>query len=223
MRRIFALLALLALNGCATNFEPTPLPADHPANVLAQEAPRSGKKRLLATDALTRTTNAQLARNKVPNPDFQSSGMSHDMSSMGGMQHDMGKMQGMDHSKMPGMEVSKPPASASSPTPETMQGMDHSKMKDMTAPVPAASPADKEAVEMEMKKTSDEMKKTSDDLKKRSDKAKRRPKQIGGRPAKSSPASTIYTCVMHPEVQLPAPGKCPKCGMTLVKKETPAP
>ena len=28
----------------------------------------------------------------------------------------------------------------------------------------------------------------------------------------------IYTCVMHPEVQQDKPGKCPKCGMTLVKK-----
>ena len=25
-----------------------------------------------------------------------------------------------------------------------------------------------------------------------------------------------YTCVMHPEVVMDAPGKCPKCGMTLV-------
>lgn len=29
----------------------------------------------------------------------------------------------------------------------------------------------------------------------------------------------VYTCVMHPEVQSEKPGKCPKCGMTLVKKE----
>lgn len=29
----------------------------------------------------------------------------------------------------------------------------------------------------------------------------------------------IYTCVMHPEVKMDKPGKCPKCGMTLVKKE----
>src|SRR6266498_329941 len=29
---------------------------------------------------------------------------------------------------------------------------------------------------------------------------------------------TVYTCVMHPEVQMTKPGKCPKCGMTLVKK-----
>ena len=73
-----------------------------------------------------------------------------------------------------------------------------------------------------MKKTSDEMKKTSDELKKRSDEAKRT-KQAAGKPVKSSPAPTIYTCVMHPEVQQQSPGKCPKCGMTLVKKEVAAP
>lgn len=28
----------------------------------------------------------------------------------------------------------------------------------------------------------------------------------------------IYTCVMHPEIQMAKPGKCPKCGMELVKK-----
>ena len=28
----------------------------------------------------------------------------------------------------------------------------------------------------------------------------------------------IFTCVMHPEVKMDKPGKCPKCGMTLVKK-----
>ncbi|MBB5635025.1 hypothetical protein HDF26_002248 [Pedobacter cryoconitis] len=27
-----------------------------------------------------------------------------------------------------------------------------------------------------------------------------------------------YTCTMHPEVISSKPGKCPKCGMTLVKK-----
>ncbi|GAA4509312.1 hypothetical protein GCM10023172_42610 [Hymenobacter ginsengisoli] len=27
-----------------------------------------------------------------------------------------------------------------------------------------------------------------------------------------------YTCTMHPEVSSTKPGKCPKCGMTLVKK-----
>ena len=28
-----------------------------------------------------------------------------------------------------------------------------------------------------------------------------------------------YTCPMHPEVHQDKPGQCPKCGMTLVKKE----
>lgn len=202
MRTAFALLALIALSGCATNFEPKPLPADHPASAQAQEAPRTGMRRLVASDELTRKTKAQLARNDVPNPDFES----------GGMSHDMGNMKGMD--------MSKPPASASPPPSETMQRMDHSKMN-MPAAAPAASSPNKEAVETEMKKTSDEMKKTSDELKKKSDEAK--PKQASGKAAKSSPAPIIYTCVMHPEVQQPAPGKCPKCGMTLVKKETSAP
>ncbi|MET4142062.1 heavy metal-binding domain-containing protein [Pedobacter sp. UYP1] len=29
-----------------------------------------------------------------------------------------------------------------------------------------------------------------------------------------------YTCTMHPEVISNKPGKCPKCGMTLIKKTT---
>src|SRR5881394_3080273 len=32
------------------------------------------------------------------------------------------------------------------------------------------------------------------------------------------PETTQYTCVMHPEVVRDHPGKCPKCGMTLVPK-----
>jgi len=31
-------------------------------------------------------------------------------------------------------------------------------------------------------------------------------------------AKVQYTCTMHPEVLSDKPGKCPKCGMTLVKK-----
>lgn len=31
--------------------------------------------------------------------------------------------------------------------------------------------------------------------------------------------ATVYTCKMHPEVISDKPGKCPKCGMDLVKKE----
>ncbi len=29
----------------------------------------------------------------------------------------------------------------------------------------------------------------------------------------------VYTCTMHPEVISDKPGKCPKCGMTLVEKK----
>lgn len=31
--------------------------------------------------------------------------------------------------------------------------------------------------------------------------------------------TVFYTCTMHPEVKLDKPGKCPKCGMDLVKKQ----
>lgn len=32
-------------------------------------------------------------------------------------------------------------------------------------------------------------------------------------------ANVMYTCSMHPEVMMNEPGKCPKCGMELEKKE----
>jgi len=198
MRQSFILLALLALAGCATNFEPAPLPPDHPANEQAQEARRSGTRRLIATDELTHQTEMQLARKDVPNPDFQSSGMTHDMS------------------KMPGMDMNKPPANGPAKEPGKMPEMDHSKMS-MPAASATASPAGKEAVEGEMKKTSDEMKKLSDEMKAKSD-AEKSDKKKSTAPG-STPAAAIYTCTMHPEINLPAPGKCPKCGMTLVKKE----
>ncbi len=35
---------------------------------------------------------------------------------------------------------------------------------------------------------------------------------------KVKPAKVQYTCTMHPEVLMDKPGKCPKCGMILVKK-----
>ena len=37
--------------------------------------------------------------------------------------------------------------------------------------------------------------------------------------ASGASQQTIYTCPMHPEVTSTTPGTCPKCGMTLVKKE----
>jgi hypothetical protein len=37
-------------------------------------------------------------------------------------------------------------------------------------------------------------------------------------PAHPPGHAPLYTCPMHPEVQAPKPGECPKCGMTLVPK-----
>ena len=34
-----------------------------------------------------------------------------------------------------------------------------------------------------------------------------------------STAKYVYTCTMHPEIITDKPGKCPKCGMTLVRKK----
>ncbi len=36
---------------------------------------------------------------------------------------------------------------------------------------------------------------------------------------KKEKQQTFYTCVMHPEIHSPKPGKCPKCGMTLIKEK----
>jgi len=48
------------------------------------------------------------------------------------------------------------------------------------------------------------------------------PLTLAATPAQAQPAAEVraeakkYTCPMHPEVITDKPGKCPKCGMTLV-------
>src|SRR5471032_1358429 len=44
------------------------------------------------------------------------------------------------------------------------------------------------------------------------------PGLVHGKPAAAgaAPAGTAYTCPMHPEINRPAPGDCPICGMALV-------
>lgn len=37
-------------------------------------------------------------------------------------------------------------------------------------------------------------------------------------PPTTTESKVTYTCPMHPEVTSDKPGKCPKCGMDLVKK-----
>ena len=36
--------------------------------------------------------------------------------------------------------------------------------------------------------------------------------------SKENMSSGTYTCSMHPEVKSDKPGKCPKCGMELMKQ-----
>ncbi len=43
--------------------------------------------------------------------------------------------------------------------------------------------------------------------------------QAIGRQTKKGTATVIFTCPMHPEIQSKVPGKCPKCGMELVKQK----
>ena len=44
----------------------------------------------------------------------------------------------------------------------------------------------------------------------------------GGAATQTAASGTLYDCPMHPEVTSSAPGKCPKCGMALVKVVPPA-
>jgi hypothetical protein len=46
------------------------------------------------------------------------------------------------------------------------------------------------------------------------------PAQAIAEPAAATGDGTRYTCPMHPEINQPAPGSCPKCGMTLVPATT---
>ena len=77
------------------------------------------------------------------------------------------------------------------------------KMEDHQAPPTDVAP-EKKALADEMKKTSDEMKKTSDEMKQKSE--------------QTNLQDFYYTCPMHPQIRADNPGKCPICGMTLIKK-----
>ena len=92
-----------------------------------------------------------------------------------------------------------------------MPGMQMSdmKMEDKKGPTATEVQQEKKAIAGEMKKTAEEMEKTSKELERKTEQTK--------------PQPFYYTCPMHPEIHEDKPGKCPKCGMTLVKKEGPPP
>ena len=108
MHSFLVLIALLAFAGCTTTFEPKPLPPDHPASVQAPEAPHSGARRLIASDELSRKTEMELTRQDVPSPDFQDSGMSHDMSNT-----EAGRQTSSGHVNSRGSNLHLPDASRS--------------------------------------------------------------------------------------------------------------
>ena len=112
------------------------------------------------------------------------------------MKHDMTNMPGMQQGDMQAMQHE----GMKMEQPGQMKPSGEMNMQ------PGAAELQKKGVADEMKKTADEMKKTSDAMKQKSDEMK--------------PNATIYTCVMHPQIRQDKPGKCPICGMTLIKKET---
>ncbi len=238
MNKSFVSLAILAalMFGCTSMPPSLNHSGADPSN---PSAPESSARRLhpqlVATTKVYLDPSAGRGADKMDMSKMQGMGgmQGMDQSHMQGMDHSKmpgmeskpaasapDGMQGMDHSKMPGMEAKQPSTGAPSPEPEGMSGMDHSKMPGMGAspPATAPSPASKEGVEMEMKKTSDEMKQLSDKLKAKSD---------SGTPpadkAKAAPesAAVFYTCPMHPQIHETKPGQCPICGMTLEKKNGP--
>lgn len=81
-----------------------------------------------------------------------------------------------------------------------MQGMDHSKMGEMTGKAGAPrNPAEQE-VAREMKHEAAPAVPTGEQL--------------------QSMHPADYTCPMHPDIHSDKPGKCPKCGTTLVSRES---
>ena len=93
-------------------------------------------------------------------------------------------------------------------TAKTAESAQHGDMKmesNKDMPNAPAVGSEKKAVADEMKKTSDEMKRTSEAMKQKSEQTKTQ--------------NFYYTCSMHPQIHADKPGKCPICGMTLIKKE----
>lgn len=97
------------------------------------------------------------------------------------------------------------PEAAAVPLRPTLLATSHSFLS------PAAGDRELKAKQMDMSK----MKHGSDDMG-----AMPHPMSGMSEMAKPAPASasSYYTCVMHPQIHEAKPGKCPICGMALVKK-----
>lgn len=155
-------------------------------------------------------------------------------------------MAGMDHSQpvggkpgtvteMTGMDHSQPAGGAADP----MAGMDHAAMgHGSPAPIPQSRPAPTSSSQIGQLDpigtlSPDEFDRTvappSNAGSVASGQATEHqghdvPGPISASPkgaAAPDPVEAAFTCPMHPEVRSSQPGTCPKCGMTLVKKEKP--
>lgn len=194
---IIVTVGAVLLAGCVNVAPPPNRSATDPSD---SSAPEAATRRFRPN--LVATTQVYL------DPSVGAGAQKMDHSKMPGMDG----MKGMDHSKMPGMEQKQPPTATPAPQSQPMPEMEPKES-------PAASPS-KEALEREMKKTSDEMQRLSDEMKAKTDAARTEEKPASKTGAsKSSPDAAVYTCPMHPEVKQPVPGNCPKCGMTLVKQK----
>jgi uncharacterized protein involved in copper resistance len=166
-------------------------------------------------------------------------GMDH--STMKGMDHST--MPAMDHSTMPGMDHS----AMSGTDHSTKTGMDHSTMPGMnhTQMQPAAGApsvvlgAPKSSAEIARTEPAATLQADAFDAPAAAAVAESQKAAGGGghaahdaaapaapadphaghEQARGSSAQALYVCPMHPEVTSATPGTCPKCGMTLVKKE----
>ena len=74
------------------------------------------------------------------------------------------------------------------------------------SPLDATHPASPEAAEAPLRLPSTTL-----------ESAKEEDHEMGSAGTRRRAGATVYACPMHPDVRQPSPGRCPKCGMALVK------
>ena len=192
---VCSIVAIGFLVGC-TSTTPPPLPPANPADPQVR-VPAKPPTNFLAQDDTTVAIQKELSQTESTAKSAET--MQHE-----GMQH--GSMQGMQHE---GMNMEGGEQKEHTGEMEGHEGMQHG----------AAAQPNKKAVADEMKKTADKMKETADAMKQKSDEMKQTSEAMKQKSAPTNPQGSYYTCRMHPQIHSDEPGKCPICGMTLIKKK----